>query len=272
MPELAELKLTADYVNSVSPGKVFYSIEKNPEHKWKDISSDISFPFEIQARSRGKELMLEISTAEVFCHEKNIDVKHLMMTMGMGGRFEWVPEGFKVKHTHLQFNCADGGHLAFVDIRRFGKWNWGFWNPKRGPDPTTEYFKFCNNVNQNISNKVFDKPIYEVLMDQRFFNGIGNYLRAEILYRISPTSPFTPAREFIEKHRWELFSLCRDIPILVYEIGGGSIKDWKNPFGQVSSVSTFLKCYGNKNMKKILDRNDRTFWYDPKWKKEEYDK
>jgi hypothetical protein len=65
-----------------------------------------------------------------------------------------------------------------------------------------------------------------------------------------------------------LFSLCRDIPILVYEIGGGSIKDWKNPFGQVSSVSSFLKCYGNKDMEKILDRNDRTFWYDSKWKKE----
>ena len=48
--------------------------------------------------------------------------------MGMGGRFQWAPEGFDFKHTHLQFNCVEGGHLAFIDIRRFGKWNWGFWN------------------------------------------------------------------------------------------------------------------------------------------------
>lgn len=273
MPELAELKLTADYVNSVSEGKVFYSIEKNPEHKWKDLSKDVEFPFEIRAKSRGKELMLEISTAEAFCHEKNVEVKHLMMTMGMGGRFEWVPDGSeKVKHTHLQFDCVDGGHLAFVDIRRFGKWNWGYWNSKRGPDPTTDYFRFCNNINQNLSQRAFDKPICEVLMDQRFFNGIGNYLRAEILYRIPQTSPFTPARDFIEKHRWELFSLCRDIPILVYDIGGGTIKDWKNPFGEVSSVRSFMKCYGNKEMKTVLDRGGRNFWYDPKWKIESYDK
>lgn len=266
MPELAELKLTADYVNSVVCDKVFFSVEKNPEHKWKDISSDFDFPFEIQAESRGKELMLVISPAKEFSDSENFQVKHLMMTMGMGGRFEWVPNGYTIKHTHLFFNCIRGGHLAFVDIRRFGKWNWGTWNEKRGPDPTTEYFKFCNNINQNIANKLFDKPIYEVLMDQRFFNGIGNYLRAEILYRIPATSPFTQSRQFIEKHRWELFSLCRDIPILVYEIGGGTIKDWKNPFGNVSNVRSFMKCYGNKKMEKILDRNDRSFWYDSKWK------
>ncbi len=266
MPELAELKLTADYVNSVVEGKTFISITKNPDHKWKDIEDDVTFPFQIEAESRGKELMLTLSTSSNFSSDYPIQVKNLMMTMGMGGRFEWAPEGTSIKHTHLFFNCSDGGHLAFVDIRRFGKWNWGLWNSKRGPDPTTDYFRFCNNINQNLHLKLFDNPIYEVLMDQRFFNGIGNYLRAEILFRIPQTNPFTPAREFIEKHRWELFSLCRDIPILVYEIGGGSIKDWKNPFGKVSTVSSFLKCYGNSKMEKILDRNDRTFWYDPKWK------
>jgi endonuclease VIII-like 1 len=264
MPELAELKLTSDYVNSVSAGKSFHSIVKNPEHKWKDIQQDIDMEFSITAESRGKELRLLLTESNA---DSEFIQKSLMMTMGMGGRFQWVPAGETVKHTHLSFLSSDGGHLAFVDIRRFGKWNWGNWNPSRGPDPTTEYFLFCHNINQNLPNKLFEKPIHEVLMDQRFFNGIGNYLRAEILFRIPQTSPFTSAREFIEKHRWELFSLCRDIPILVYEIGGGSIKDWKNPFGEVSSISSFLKCYGNKRMEKILDRNGRTFWYDPKWKK-----
>jgi endonuclease VIII-like 1 len=269
MPELAELKLTADYVNSVVVDRTFHSIVKNPEHKWKDIRNDIDFGFSITAEARGKELRLVLTESAI---SPGQNIKSLMMTMGMGGRFQWVPEGESVKHTHLSFLSACGGHLAFVDIRRFGKWNWGNWNSKRGPDPTTEYFKFCHHINQNLSNKAFDKPIFEILMDQRYFNGIGNYLRAEILYRIPHTSPFTNSREFIEKHRWELFSLCRDIPILVYEIGGGSIKDWKNPFGQVSSVSSFLLCYGNKSMNKILDSNGRTFWFDPKWKKEEYDK
>lgn len=40
-----------------------------------------------------------------------------------------------------------------------------------------------DNVLRNLSDKAFDRPICEALLDQRFFNGIGNYLRAEILYR-----------------------------------------------------------------------------------------
>lgn len=39
------------------------------------------------------------------------------------------------------------------------------------------------NVLKNLDDKAFDKPICEALLNQKFFNGIGNYLRAEILYR-----------------------------------------------------------------------------------------
>lgn len=39
------------------------------------------------------------------------------------------------------------------------------------------------NVLRNLVDKAFDRPICEALLDQRFFNGIGNYLRAEILYQ-----------------------------------------------------------------------------------------
>lgn len=41
------------------------------------------------------------------------------------------------------------------------------------------------NVLRNLADKIFDRPICEALLDQRFFNGIGNYLRAEILYRLA---------------------------------------------------------------------------------------
>jgi len=53
------------------------------------------------------------------------------------------------------------------------------------------------NVLRNLADKVFDQPICEALLDQRFFNGIGNYLRAEILYRLR-IPPFEKAREVLE--------------------------------------------------------------------------
>lgn len=264
MPELAELKLTSDFVNQVSENKVFTHITKNPDHKWNEV--DFGEDFSIVSQSKGKEIKLVLKSTQTDRTD------NLMMTMGMGGHFQWANSGESIKHTHLFFHAKNGGHLAFVDVRRFGKWKWGDWNKDRGPDPTTEYFLFCNNILQNLHKRAFDKPIYEVLMNQRYFNGIGNYLRAEILYRIPNEDPFVPARNYIEKNMWRLFELCRDIPIKVYEIGGGTIKDWKNPFGEVSSVSDLMLCYGNPQMLKIEDSGGRMFWYDPKWKRIEYDR
>ncbi|XP_038178929.1 endonuclease 8-like 1 isoform X4 [Arvicola amphibius] len=54
-----------------------------------------------------------------------------------------------------------------------------------------------DKVLRNLSDKAFDRPICEALLDQRFFNGIGNYLRAEILYRLK-IPPFEKARTVLE--------------------------------------------------------------------------
>ena len=108
------------------------------------------------------------------------------------------------------------------------------------------------------------KPLFEMLMDQKYFNGIGNYLRAEIVFRAGDVDPFLPAGMQFAKYP-KLLDLCRDIPLLAYAKGGGAIKDWDNPFGDGAITEKFMLCYGNKTMSKRKDRNGRTFWYDPKW-------
>jgi endonuclease VIII-like 1 len=263
MPELAELKLTAEYVNKMAEGKVFHGVAKNPEHKGEEITID--FPFVIEAQSRGKELMLTISTAPDFVIDQ-VEVKHLMMGMGMSGHFKWVEPGSVEKHAHLVFK-TDNGTLAFVDVRRFGKWKWGFWNKDRGPDPISNYQAFVKNVTDNLHKKDFDKPICEVLMNQCWFNGIGNYLRAEILYRVC-IDPFMSGREALTKCP-EIFEECKSVSEMAYQLGGGELKDWKNPFETIEEVnqgwSEFMLCYGNPKMATKMDSNGRRFWYDPIW-------
>lgn len=39
------------------------------------------------------------------------------------------------------------------------------------------------NVLSHLADHAFDRPICEALLNQKYFNGIGNYLRAEILFR-----------------------------------------------------------------------------------------
>ena len=137
--------------------------------------------------------------------------------------------GDEHKHAHLKFYREDGTTLSFVDVRRFGKWKQGLvWSENRGPDPTTEHREFFLNVMTNLTK--LKKPLYEALMDQKYFNGIGNYLRAEIIYRAGDVDPFLPAGMQLAKYP-KLLELCRDIPLLAYAKGGGSIKDWDNPFG-----------------------------------------
>ena len=43
---------------------------------------------------------------------------------------------------------------------------------------------FRKNIVDNLGGPAFkNKAVCEVLLNQKFFNGIGNYLRAEILFR-----------------------------------------------------------------------------------------
>ena len=58
------------------------------------------------------------------------------------------PAGELDKHAHLHFSTLDGQHiLAFVDYRRFGRWEEGAdWGLNRGPDPVYEHPAFRQNV------------------------------------------------------------------------------------------------------------------------------
>lgn len=257
MPELAELKITADYVNRQSKNRTYHSVKKSPVHKGKEV--EVPFDsFTIEAQSRGKELMLiltDVNSSQQF---------KLLMTMGMSGYFKWIGEGVYSKHSHLCFQSTTGS-LNFIDIRRFGKWKAvENWSVDRGPDPTTQFEDFIHQVGRHILSKDFKKPIYEVMMNQKYFNGIGNYLRAEILYR-ADVDPFSSTHDALINNP-EILSLCRDIPMQAYKLGGGSIKDWQNPFENApTNWNDFMMCYGSKQMKSKVDSNGRRFWYDPKW-------
>ena len=49
-----------------------------------------------------------------------------------------------------------------------------------------DYDNFRQNIIDNLDEPAFkNKPICEVMLNQKYFNGIGNYLRAEILYRLN---------------------------------------------------------------------------------------
>ena len=190
MPEGPELHMNSVFINSVCKGLVFSgrpvrsSVSKNPEVGWECPE------YTITSESRGKELALTLQSQ---CKD-NSESLRILFRFGMSGKFMFTSDDSLPKHAHLQFRTAtktstgEAFVLSFVDTRRFGSWHMtGDWGEQRGPDIVKEFDQFRGNVLGNLEDVAFNKPICEAMLNQKYFNGIGNYLRAEILYRYTTT-------------------------------------------------------------------------------------
>ena len=256
MPELAELKIMADYINQNTKDKLFnksFHVLKgnNPEQ------FHLLNEFKVNAESFGKELIVR------FYNE--IEVHKISIFMGMSGNWKWVPTGVwnDTKYVRMRLDTIDGWSLILYGSYMGPKYRiGGFTGVKRGPDPTKEFQKFYQNVMDNIEKKVFDKPICEVILNQEYFNGIGNYLRSTILYYLD-INPFEEARKVI-KDNPNILDMCRDVPLKAYSLNGAQLQDWTNPFN--SDYKEFQKWVFYKKGISCKDKTGRTFWYDEKWK------
>jgi len=281
MPEGPELRIAANFINQVASKHLFTG---------KVIKSDLAtklveVPFEaetysLQAESRGKELKVHLDpqnddTQKKSKKKKSQDlpeqsVKHVLFRFGMSGCFKLTSVKEIPKHAHLRFFSKDGENvLSFVDYRRFGRWTInGDWGSDRGPDSIVEYKAFRQNVLDNLKNVAFNKAICETLLNQKFFNGIGNYLRAEILYRCQ-IPPFAQSRSVLEPllnniktEEPDILELCHIVQKEVLSLSGGKGYDVeKDPEKDYSAFNKWLQCYYKDGMENLVDHNGRTMWF-----------
>ncbi|KAM9352656.1 endonuclease 8-like 1 [Symphorus nematophorus] len=299
MPEGPELHLASLYVNKMCNGVVFTGpVIKSEVSK----SPDVPFTCEayrITATSRGKEVKLTLTPiksddpkprAKAGQADQPMDI---VLRFGMSGYFRFTTEDELPKHAHLRFYSREKPCrvLSFVDARRFGSWQpGGTWQPGRGPCIMFEYESFRENVVSHLSDRAFDRPICEVLLNQKYFNGIGNYLRAEILFRLN-IPPFVAARAVLEgldsedffckekpvkneildkkttdraqqkrmkEEKGDLLRLCHTVPLEVVSLGG---KGYDPEKADYSAFEAWLQCYYVDGMKSIRDHNGRTMWF-----------
>ncbi|XP_014025911.1 endonuclease 8-like 1 isoform X1 [Salmo salar] len=211
MPEGPELHLASLFVNRMCEGVVFTGpVEKSEVSKNPEVS--FSCPaYTIVATSRGKEVRLTLTPQKSDstlgrCRRVKagqtiqVGTMDIVFRFGMSGFFRFTTEAELPKHSHLRFYTNEKPRrvLSFVDTRRFGSWQPdGTWQPNRGPCIMFEYLSFRENVLSHMSDRAFDRPICEALLNQKYFNGVGNYLRAEILFRLN-IPPFVKARTVLE--------------------------------------------------------------------------
>lgn len=167
-------------------------------------------------------------------------------TLGMTGGWSSTIK----KHSRIKFEFDDATFAYFNDIRNFGTLK--FVHGKKalidklkslGPDMLSE----------NVSIDLFkerlicypDMTLAEVLMSQGVISGVGNYVKAESLYR----AELSPNRQVITLRDDDYENLCRAIQEVLgaaYKDGGASIRDYTQVDGQKGGATLEFKVYGKK--------------------------
>ena len=216
------------------------------------------------------EKILKISRRSKYLifHFKN---KLLLVHFGMSGKFLIVRNEdnkiFKTsfyydlnilaKHNHIYFVLNNGLVLIYNDVRRFGffklfeniKLKEIIYLKKLGPEPFSVLFcikyvqKFIKNRKKNIKN---------LLMDQTFVSGLGNIYVNEALF-LSKIHPLRKCSNLERKCIKNLIYNIRRILKISINLGGSSIKDFKNTYGKSGNFQQFFNVYGqeNKNCSRI---------------------
>lgn len=192
----------------------------------------------------------------------------LWNTLGMTG--EWSKA--QGKHCTALFDLGSQ-IIYFNDTRHFGTLKFvksrELLNKKLnsiGPDmlsnpPGLENFK---KIILNRGNK----SLAESLMDQRIISGVGNYVKAESLYK-AKLSPWRRSGSLLDA---EIKNLYRSIIQTLEESyfhGGTTLRDYKDVNGKIGNYYSQLKVYGRDKtlegleIKKETTPDKRVTWWVP---------
>jgi len=241
-------------------------VEKHEKSKVKcDLSVLEGKRWKIRSLSRGKELMLIFSSSE-----EELKMKISFARVGSIEFFDLdkIDEELFEKRALLRFYTED--RVYFVsDFTKLSRWTWApGWDPNRGPDILTEHAEWREHMYQNRNHKHFKKLIFEVMCDQRFFNGIGNFYRSEILSR-TRFSPFTTLKEVLQSEllREDFFVTCKMTLEEGLNNGGLQFEHWRNPFGiSKRRINRWIRCYNKLHMGFFLkDSKGRKLWFMREW-------
>lgn len=254
MPETIEVSIFADLMDNVFKDAILenvvvisgrYSRHKLPDGYTKFIES---LPAKIKKfDKKGKFIYIVLDKG-----------RSIWITLGLTGELLLEP----AEHSHVIFK-TNKGNFYFDDTRNFGTIKFSFDKEELhkklktlGPDPLKEDISKEEFIQIMRKKTLEKKEIANVLMNQKIISGIGNYLRAEILYD-AKISPFKKVKDLTDK---ELESIWKSMNKVIYE-------SYKKQYK--TGIHTYpFKIYGKEKTdlgEKVVSKNmkGRTIWYAP---------
>lgn len=195
------------------------------------------------------KLVTGVSCKGKFIYFLFADGSSLWNTLGMSGYWSKAIG----KHCRAALSTVDRQTMFYNDMRNFGTFK--FVNTQEeldkkllsiGPDVlsesiTVEKFRSCL-----LKGTRKDKTIAQNLMNQTIISGIGNYLKAEILYNVR-ISPHRLCKDISDAEFVRLLRTSREVMQLSYASGGATIKNYKSADEKNGVYTSRFAVYNQKN-------------------------
>lgn len=201
---------------------------------------------------------------------------YMFCTYGMAA--QWVPYSpAESKHAgfFFWFVLDDDSEtpVSFEDPRHFGTLKFVFDKAELdrklrslGADPLVGELDPNHFFDLATRTAKGDKPICEILMDQRVFSGVGNYIRAEALWRAC-IDPWKKGSDLSLREWKDLCVSIRDVMLDSAAAQGATLFTYKTISGARGNFE--LKVYGRQldsegdPVSRQMDSNGRTVHWSP---------
>ncbi len=266
MPEGPEVRKTTDWLKSNVVGCIIRSVDYAGRFTKKPIDrlTDLKNVKCVGVRCRGKVIVFDFDN----------DVSAIS-TLGMSGRWTTLPD----KHGALALWCElpptrGMSPVFFVDQRHFGDFRvvdtrdatsrldeLG-WDALQDPGGYGKIFSRALKYQKRTTS------VCEVMLDQDVFAGVGNYIRAEAMYR----AKIDPWLEWRNVLYTDLTRLCVEVAKVCgesYSRGGATLQTYYTGDGERGDQVDFLEVYGKSHdphgnpVERKKDKGGRTVWYVP---------
>jgi formamidopyrimidine-DNA glycosylase len=284
MPEGPEVHIIVDQLGPKLIGRYLLSIRWDTKSKYKNgmtMYDDLSRHLPVQIKDvtcKGKQIFFKLNSEYVVDDEQYTCNFYINCTLGMEGR--WTEE--PTKHCNLWFELGDvikgenvkisvfEDNLYFDDSRHFGNitilTESDYENKLRsiGPDLISDDIDTKEWLSKANYSRIKNKQICHYLMEQKYFSGIGNYLKSEILY----AAKIRPDRVMSDLSENELITIleCAKYKIKEsYQSNGLTIRSYISPNGELGTFVRFvygkeMDPHGNTVVQTVFKDKRTTHW------------
>jgi formamidopyrimidine-DNA glycosylase len=271
MPEGPECAATAQSINNFMSEKTLINVEVLSGRYTKKSPPGLAiFKEMLPLKSTGWATKGKFIYGRFKDDSGQIEDRFIWNTLGMSGYWSYSEK----KHSRVRFDFDDGSSIWYTDTRNFGTLKFMMTLQQTeeklfqlGPDPLTHDIHIDQFRHRLFKkNKKGEKTICEALMNQKTIAGVGNYIKAEVLW-LSKISPLRTVNSLTEK---EVVSLRDNIQSVIrtsYQNGGATIKSFYGADGSKGTYSSkFLVYnqhqdpYNNKVIKTKTPDGRTTHW------------